>query len=197
MRAVLRTLAQCHSQHILHRDIKPGAARGRAGGERHSRPVRCRRSALCPPGHQPNSASSQLSLSLPPSLPRSPPLQPSPTGNFLLASDAPNARLKGHRLWDWPPFTRTTRCPAQTWGWRARPGALGAGGCLGAWVVGTAHVAAPQPAPAGPLAALLPRSSLNLSHPAVCHPPLHPAGSWLPRRCGRRRTRCQTCGRRA
>ena len=25
MRAVLRTLAQCHAQHILHRDIKPGA----------------------------------------------------------------------------------------------------------------------------------------------------------------------------
>lgn len=24
MRAVLRTLAQCHAQHILHRDIKPG-----------------------------------------------------------------------------------------------------------------------------------------------------------------------------
>ncbi len=24
MRAVLRTLAQCHSHHILHRDIKPG-----------------------------------------------------------------------------------------------------------------------------------------------------------------------------
>ena len=25
MRAVLRTIAQCHSQHLLHRDIKPGA----------------------------------------------------------------------------------------------------------------------------------------------------------------------------
>ncbi len=24
MRAVLRTLAQCHSHHILHRDVKPG-----------------------------------------------------------------------------------------------------------------------------------------------------------------------------
>ena len=24
MRAVLRTLVQCHAQHILHRDIKPG-----------------------------------------------------------------------------------------------------------------------------------------------------------------------------
>lgn len=24
MRAVLRTIAQCHSHHILHRDIKPG-----------------------------------------------------------------------------------------------------------------------------------------------------------------------------
>ena len=24
MRAVLRTIAQCHSQHLLHRDIKPG-----------------------------------------------------------------------------------------------------------------------------------------------------------------------------
>ena len=26
MRAVLRTIAQCHSHHILHRDIKPGEA---------------------------------------------------------------------------------------------------------------------------------------------------------------------------
>jgi calcium-dependent protein kinase len=24
MRAVLRTVAQCHSHHILHRDVKPG-----------------------------------------------------------------------------------------------------------------------------------------------------------------------------
>lgn len=30
MRAVLRTLAQCHAQHILHRDIKPGETACRA-----------------------------------------------------------------------------------------------------------------------------------------------------------------------
>ena len=32
MRAVLRTLAQCHSQGILHRDIKPGEWVGGWGG---------------------------------------------------------------------------------------------------------------------------------------------------------------------
>lgn len=32
MRAVLRTLAQCHAHHILHRDIKPGRRAGRRCG---------------------------------------------------------------------------------------------------------------------------------------------------------------------
>jgi hypothetical protein len=42
MRAVLRTLAQCHSQNILHRDIKPGAAaQRRRAASAAAPPVRC------------------------------------------------------------------------------------------------------------------------------------------------------------
>lgn len=46
MRAVLRTLAQCHHLRILHRDIKPGAARTHARTRSLWR-VACRRRGRC------------------------------------------------------------------------------------------------------------------------------------------------------
>lgn len=89
MRAVLRTLAQCHAQHILHRDIKPGEADLRHQGGLADMLLKllvaamlasCR-SVSCSLPLLPHLCSCLCSLC------------PCP-GNFLLLSDDPNARLK-------------------------------------------------------------------------------------------------------
>lgn len=77
MRAVLRTLAQCHAQHILHRDIKPGETACRAES------VTPRKTKLesCAARWHSSTPSATIAASL------TPPLSPAPLPRQLFAAE--------------------------------------------------------------------------------------------------------------